>query len=101
MKEIAYARMVAFFILLFIFVFIITIIELCHHFGSDCEILVYLELDVYFISSLLDILLSIGLMFLLLVIGLFGCLIGNVFKIYSRINSYSGLDYLWILYLFL
>ncbi len=49
MKEVAYARMVAFFIFLFVLIFIITIIELCHHFGSDCGIPVHLWLDVYFI----------------------------------------------------
>ena len=49
MKEVAYQRMVAFFIFLFILVFLITIIELCHHFGSDCGIPLHLWLDIYFI----------------------------------------------------
>jgi len=49
MKKVAYERMAAFFIFLFVLVFIITIIELCHHFGSDCGIPLHLWLDIYFI----------------------------------------------------
>jgi hypothetical protein len=49
MKEVAYVRMIAFFIFLFVLILIITIIELCHYYGNNCGIPLHLWLDVYFI----------------------------------------------------
>lgn len=49
MKEAAYLKMIAFFIALFILIFLITIIELCHYYGNNCGIPLHLWLDVFFI----------------------------------------------------
>jgi hypothetical protein len=49
MKEVAFQRMIIFFIYFFILALFITIIELCHYYGNNCGIPLHLWLDVYVI----------------------------------------------------
>ena len=49
MKEVAFQRMIIFFIYFFILALVITIIVLCHYYGNYCGIPLHLWLDVYVI----------------------------------------------------